>query len=254
MSMLKENSHRACAGFVAEYEPQVDYQARLPGAAEACRKKLEVKHWVIGPVAVLRDIEKRVLLTISHRNIGLHFLGAASLQSDVSLYSAVARLGLEKMAVRKLKRLGMKIDLFLPLQMSHEELVKLMFGTFFAPAQELESLCGKIDDGMVMLHGSRSGMKLVLQVAPVTAEQATNWLMAFPNLEHFLDPKLLDTGVKDFKDRIAEESVMLDIDLSRLNADLEDLPYFFSNVLKESEAIADEVTRMLKALPATGGR
>jgi hypothetical protein len=76
--------------------------------------------------------------------------------------------------------------------------------------------------------------------------------MGFPNLEHFLEPKLLDMGVKDFNDRIAEDGVILDIDLSRINADPQDVPYFLSNVLQESEAIADDVTRMLRALPATG--
>jgi hypothetical protein len=253
--MLKANSHRACATFAADYEPQVDFQARLPGAAEACRKKLDVKQWALGAGALLlRDIEKRVLLTVDHRRVGLQFLGMTPLQADVNRYSAVVRLALDKMAVQKLQRIGMKIQVFLSLKMSHEELVKLMFGTFFAPAQDLESLCGKIDDGLVQLHGTRGGMKLVVVVVPFTAEQATTWFMAFPNLEHFLEPKLLDTGVKDFKDRIAEDGLLLDIDLSRLNADPEDVPYFFTNVLQESEAIADGVTRMLKTLPATGGR
>jgi hypothetical protein len=252
--MLKANSRRACATFVADYEPQVDYLDRLPAAAEACRKMLNVKQWAFGAAAVLREIEHRVLLSIDHRRVGLQFLGMTPLQADVNRYSAVVRLALDKMAVQKLQRIGMKIQVFLSLKMSHEELVKLMFGTFFAAAEDLESLCGKIDDGLVQLHGTRGGMKLVVVVVPVTAEQATTWFMAFPNLEHFLEPKLLDTGVKDFKDRIAEDGLLLDIDLSRLNADPEDVPYFFTNVLQESEAIADGVTRMLKALPATGGR
>lgn len=254
MPILRENGNRACATFVADYEPQIDFQARLPAAAEACRKTLDVKHWAISGAVLLRDVEKRVLLTIDHRRVGLQFLGMAPLQADVRGYSAIARLALDKMAVRKLSRLGMKIQLYLSLKMSHEELVKLMFGTFFAPAQGLESLCGTIDDGLVQLNGTRSGMKLILWVIPVTAEQATNWFMGFPNLEHFLEPKLLDTAVKEFKDRIAEDGVLLDIDLSRTAADAEDVPYFYSNALLECEAIADGVTRILKALPSTGDR
>src|SRR5262249_3289808 len=159
------------------------------------------------------------------------FLGLSHLNTQRDHYSDLARIALDKMAVKKLSRIGMKFQVFLQLKMTHPELFKLMFGTFLTTQQDIERLCGKVDDGLVQLHGTRGGLKLILIVAPVTVEQATNWFMAIPNLEHFLEPKLIDTGVKDFKDRVSEESLLLDIDLFRMNADLADIPFFLSNSL-----------------------
>jgi hypothetical protein len=155
---------------------------------------------------------------------------------------------LGRLEIRRLKRIGFKAITFLPLQMSHAEMVTLLSGSYLVPSSELESICGKLEDVMLQLHGYRTGMKLTLTLAPQTPEQAGATFMAQPNLGHFLEPPMLDTAAKEFKDRIAQDCLFLDVDLSRQDIPTSELPSFLKAALDEANTVAESAVLKLKSL------
>jgi hypothetical protein len=125
----------------------------------------------------------------------------------------------------------------------------LMFGSYLLPAAELQDVCGKLEDVLVQLHGDQEGMKLQLILAPMTADQAVQQFQAIPNLETFLEPKLFDVGLKEFKDRIAQDCFFVSADLSRADVPITEVSFFTRKSLEVADTIMGVAIQKLKSLP-----
>jgi hypothetical protein len=69
------------------------------------------------------------------------------------------------------------------------------------------------------------------------------------NLDQLVEPKLFDTGLKEFRDRIAMDCLLFDIDLSLENATLERISDFTKQSLEAADDIAEATVARLKRLP-----
>jgi len=129
-----------------------------------------------------------------------------------------------------------------------------MFGSYLVPAAELRDVCGTLEDVLVQLHGDHGDMKLQLVLAPMTADQAGKQFMATNNLESFLEPKLVDTGVKEFKDRIGTECFYVSADLSREDVSAAEISLFLKHALDAADLITEAAVQRLKSLQFKKGQ
>ncbi len=247
--MLEGYSGRSLRAVAADYEPQVGFATKLSDAAEAIQAKLAAEHWGFGTGSYLfRDPNSRFLLHLDFRRVSCQTLGLVNWQKRLEEYSSILRVALDRMKIKTLKRVGFKVSSFLPLGLSHSEMADLIFGSYLLPAEELKDVCGKAEDALVQLHGAYKMMKLQLIVAPMSVEQASKQFLSMPNLEHFLEPKLLDTGVKEFGDRLKEACLYIDVDLARTDCEVADLHLFLKDSLEGTQSICEQAVLRFKSL------
>jgi hypothetical protein len=253
--MLKSHPDRVCTICAVDFEPIVGFCRRLPEAVEAAQARLKAAHWASSTVAyVLRDTVRRRILVLDFRRCQFQTLGLEGWQKDLDENAAIIRVTLETLGVARLKRVGFQAQAFLPLGMSQREMADLMFGSYLLPAVELQDVCGKLEDVLVQLHGEREGMKLQLILAPMTADQAVQQFQLTPNLETFLEPKLFDMGLKEFKDRIAQDCFFVSADLSRADVPTTEVSLFSRTSLEAADTITGAAVQKLKSLRVKKGR
>ena len=252
--MLKEHPNSVFVSFALDFEAQIGYARRLSEAAEAVQGRLSVKYWSCTRERYfLRDTEKRSSVSLEFNRFGYMGLGLGGWRSGVNDYVSLFKLGLERMGVQKLTRMGFKAQAFISVDMTHREICELMFGSFLVEAKDLETICGKPEDVLVQLHGSYKGLKTQTIIAPVNAEQSAQTFMSNPALELLFEPKLYDSGLKDFRDRIARDCLIVDSDLSQSDATPDAIQDFARESLEAAEQIAEATVYRLKRMQRKRG-
>ncbi len=252
--MLKANADRVWTFFAADFEPLVGFEAKLAGAAEAMQSRLKAPHWGYAPGRyVLRDTVQRLLAIVDFRRVFFQSLGLGVWQKNLDEYAEVIKVGLQKLGVQQLKRIGFQATANLAIGMSHKEMAELMFGSYIRPARELQDVASNFDDVLLQLYGEEKGIKFQLTVAPMTQEQAVATFMATGNLEVFLEPKLVDAGVKEFKDRIATDCFHVSLDLSRSDVAQAEIPIFLRQSLDLADTMSAAAIQKLKSLRVKKG-
>ena len=247
--MLKEHSNRICVFFALDFEAQLGYARRLSEAAEAVQGRFSAKHWSCSTERYfLRDTSNRFFLSLEYARFGYTGLGLNAWVDGIGSFADYFRVGLEKMGVQKLRRIGFKAQAFIPVEMSHHEICELMFGSFLVEAKDLEPICGKPDDLLIQLHGTHRGLKTQTVIAPVNAEQAVQSFTATPNLEFLAESKLYDNGIKEFRDRIAHDCLIVDSDISRNDLTPREIQGFARDALDAAEYISEAVVFRLKRM------
>ena len=247
--MLEDHFGRMCTAFAADYEPKIGFANKLSDAAEAIHRKLAAEHWGAGVGNYLiRDPKTRFILNLDFRRLSCQTLGLASWQKRLGDLGPVIKTALEKMDVEIIKHASFKLSSFLHLGMSHSEMAGLMFGAFLLPAPELEIVCEKLEDTLIQLHGTHKNMKNLLILAPMTIEHSIQQFLMIPNLEHFLEPKLLDTGIKEFRDRLSAPCFFVDVDLACTDCVVADVPRFLKDSLDGALHICEQAVLRLKSL------
>lgn len=254
--MLKEHPDRVFVNFAVDFDAQIGYARRLSEAVEAVHGRLPTKQWACTTERYyLRDIEKRFVLSLEFARIGFTSLGLDTWTTRMTEFVSLFKLGLDTMGVEKLKRVGFKTQAFIATGMSHSEMCDLMFGSFLVEAKELENVCGKPTDTLVQLHGTHKGMRTLTVITPANSEQSAQSFMANPGLDLLVEPKLYDTGLRDFRDRIPKECLLIENDLFQLDPAPSDIQGFARESLEASEDIAEAVIFKLKRIQGRrGGR
>jgi hypothetical protein len=236
--------------FAADYQPEVGFMKRLPDAAEILRAALKTQNW--GTTAAsgyfVRDLTKRLFFTIDLQRLGGQAIGVQAWESSLNDYASAFRHILEQLGVKTLKRIGFRVQTFVPTGMSHAEMVDLSYGSFLAPAQELKDICGKPEDALAQLHGAFEDMKLQLIIAPMNSEHVNLQIGAVPNLEHFLESRFFDSGLKEFRERVMSDCLFIDIDLSRQNYNYADVLVFMRESFRAADTVATLAIERLKSL------
>lgn len=254
--MLKEYPDRVCVGFTLDFEAQIGYARWLSETIEAVQARLPTKLWACSTERYfLRQPENRLFVSFEYARFGFMGLGLDAWMSGLDDYVSLFRMALERMGVEKLKRMSFRTQSFLPVGMTHSETCELMFGSFLVEAKELETICGKPNDLLVQLHGTYKGLITRTVIAPVNTEQAVESFINNPNLELMLEPKLYDTGLKDFRDRIATDCLIVEGDLSQTDTTTDAIQVFARDSLNAADKIAAAVVHRLKRkLTKTGGK
>lgn len=253
--MLKKHSNRICTYFKVDYDPQ--FGSELAQAGDRMYKELSPPKWGLGPpsVYVFAWPSERYFLEFAFRAIAWQALGMGEWADNRQEHLKSIRTGLDALGVVKLNRIGFKVSAYLPLEMSHQELCDLMFGSFLAPAAEWRDEWGDSVDPWLTLEGDRNGFKYVTTVSPMNTHQIASVFRQHKNLERFVEDKFLDTGVKEFHDRItASDCLFFDIDLSQTDVDAHSLDAFARDSLAEAERVAEWCVRRLRSQPPSGGK
>jgi len=248
--MLNRHSNRVCTIFIADFEPLIGFARKLSDAAEAVQSALQAPSWGFGTGGyLLRHISRRFLFILEFRRICTQTLGLDDWQNNLSQNTHLIKTALEKAGVTKLKRLGFKTTAYLPQgAMSHAEICALMFGSFLAPATEIESLTGKPTDVLLHLYGKHKNMNLQLNLNPMTAAQVATSFMETPNLEQFVEAQLLDPGIREFKATVSVDCLCVEVDLHRKDVNVGDVALFLKESLDGTHTLTESAVHTLQSL------
>ena len=248
--MLAKNADRTCTYFAIDYEPLVGPKlGELAG--QICAKYKPDNLGMAIPTAYSFGWPgKKSLLTMGVKRIAWQSLGLSQWQERLKDDGAMFRSSIEVLGVKEIKRIGFKVTAFLPLQMSHAELCNLMFGSFMAPLEELETVLGHPKDPLFHVEGEYDGFEYLLDLTAVSKAQITQAFHSIPNLDHFVSDKFLDCSLRDFHDRIAaSDCVSFDIDLFQKNVAAASLETFLKSSFSKAEEMADKCVRRLQCKP-----
>ena len=253
--MLKKYSDRICTYFLAEYEPR--FGPALGKASDDLFQECSPPRVGLGaPLTYIFSWpSQRYFVLLSFSQVAWQALGLAEWRENRQRHVNTIRAALETLEVGKLKRIGFKVTAYFPLEMSHQELCDLMFGSFLASSDEWGDVWGESVDPLLRLEGERQGLKYVAAISPMNTRQSAANFRQHKNLEQFVEDKFLDTGVKDFEARLtASDCLFFDIDLSQNDVATEALDKFTQDSLTQAEQLADWCVRHLRSQPTTGAK
>ncbi len=253
--MLADHADRICTAFAVDFEPQ--FGVAVANAADAIYgkyKPAEVN--AHPPVAYFyRWPEERKFLLIGHQRVAWQTLGLSAWRDHLNDHAGVVRMALTVIGAERLKRIGFRVTAFFPLEMSHAEMTDLLFGSFLVPKQDLKEVGGEVTDSLVQLEGKHHGFEYLFRISPMTRQQSSDGFLASPNLEQFIQKKFLDSGIKDFHDRITQsDSLWFDLDLFQKDVKVDVVDTFLRESLGAAEAVGDACVRRLKSKPIKKGK
>lgn len=252
-SVLRLHADHAVTIFSAHCEPQIAYARKLPNIVEAVLKRNKAPHWAsTAQQYTIRETNKKFFYHFDHQVFFCQTLGLDPWVANLDDHIDVMSLAFSKMDVTRIKRLGFQVTIQLPLEMSHSEMCDLMFGSYLVGHEELSATYGKMDDVLLQLYGSYKGIKSQTTIAPQTVEQSRKTFLATPNLDAFVEPKYLDTCIKEHYDRISKECLSLAIDMSKEDVAVSALRKTLQDSFEGAEKIADGTVLRIKGLNPRG--
>jgi len=253
--MLTKHASRVCTFFAVDFGPQ--FGTRLANAAEEIFTQFAPEKWHVQMPASYSFLwpSERRLMILNFQRIAWQTLGLSAWQDKLDERAAIIKTALRIVGIEEFKRIGFKVTAFLPLEMSHLELSQLMFGSFLAAAEELADVCGEPKDPLVHLQGEKDNMQYALVLSAMTTQQASDQFLQTVNLAYFRESKFLDTSVKDFHDRIAENDCFyVDLDLFRRDVPANTLDTFLKRSLANSEELTTACVQRLRSQPIKIGK
>lgn len=252
-SVLRQYADHAMTFFSAHFEPQIAYAKKLPNIAEAVLKRSKAPHWAsTSEKYLIRETNKKFLYQFDHQTFFCQTLGLQPWVANFDDHIEVMSIAFNKMDVTRIKRLDFQVSVQLPLEMSHPEMCDLMFGSYLVAREELDTTYGNLNDLWVQLHGSYNGIKSQTTIAPQTVEQSRRSFLSIGNLEVFVEPKLLDTCIKEHYERISKECLSLVIDMVKEEVAVSALRSMLVDSLEGAQKIADGTVLRIKSLNPKG--
>ena len=249
--MLTRYPDRVVVHTAVVFEPDIRFHQMLTEEAAFVQSKIKAKYWTYGPeVYILRDTEKRYFVALGNRALQFTGLGLSTWIAGRTEYARMFVHSLKAIGVEKLIKASFKTTAFLPIDMSFAEISTLVFGSFLVEATELEPILGKATDAWAQIHSTYKGLKTVTTIAPQNVDQVSQTFMGIPNIEHLLEPKMYDTGLKEFRDRIAIDCLMVETELSIENAQIDAIDEFTKKSLDAADEIAAAAVARLRKIPA----
>ncbi len=253
--MLTDHADRIGTAFAVDFAPQ--FGVKVANAADEIYVKYEPAEVNAAPPVTYfyRWPADQRFLFMSHQRIAWHTLGLSWWREHLNEHGAVVRTALNVIGVQRLKRIGFRVSAYLPLEMSHAEMTDLLFGSFLVPRKNLEEAGGEVTDSLVQLEGKHHGFEYLLRISPMTKQQISDGFLALPNLEQFMRNKFVDSGIKDFYDRITQsDSLLFDLDLFQKDLQVDVVDNFLRESLCAAEAMADVCVRQLRSKPVKNGK
>ena len=240
--LLRSHSNRAIAIVLANFEPQISFLKRIPNAAEAVMKRIKAPHWGMSPDNrfLIRETTKKFIYVIDFQSFFCQTLGLDPWIENIDDHIESMSIAFNKMDVTRLKSVAFVVAAWIPLGMSHAEICDLVFGSLMVNRSELASTYGNLGDVLLQLHGTLNGFQTRTIIAPQTVEQAGAAFLATNHLDSLLEPRLLDTSVKDFHDQISHECLFMSIELKSTDFPVSSIGTFVRDAMEAAERIAEE--------------
>ncbi len=202
--MLSKYASRAIVFFAADFEPVLG-----PGpasAAEELRKAYHPTGLAVSANAIgLRWPAERACLAVSNNRVQIQTLGLGTWEEGAGQWISMVQKVLDVLESEKVKQVGIRIVVHIPLDMSHAEMARLMFGSFLVPIEEFEQVIDDPGDPLLQINGRRGPLECQIILTAANKTQISQGVLQVPNMEAFLSERFLDTGVKDFHDRISSQ-------------------------------------------------
>jgi hypothetical protein len=247
--MLSELADRTIATLFVELEPQLKFIRTLQTAAEEVRERLNAPHWsVTNHNYVIRDPANGWLIGMNVNRIVIQTLASSVWFDMPDQLCSTLGAAIEKVEVKAVKRVALKFQVYVPLKMTHPEIVDLIFGSYMLDRSVFKSICGEVKDAIVQLHGERHGLRNSVQLTPQTAEEAVAGYLNNPNLEHFLEKRYVDPRVGDFQKRIEEDVLLFDAEVWQKDPAPATIPGFLKGAVGGCEHLCTSATKHLQGL------
>mgnify|MGYP001148488107 CR=1 FL=1 len=251
--MALQYNDKALSYIAFNYEPQPGFVRKLSEAFEAVQTKFQFKIWAIAPDKYfIRNVEKRYIISFELNRLGFFGLGLDVLRQEHAKLADIFVMAFEVMGVATVKRSGLRVTAFIPVDMSHHEICKLMFGSFLQDEKTYEPLCGSPKDVLIQVHGTQRELDTKTIIAAMTGEQVGSHIASLSNLEMLVEPRLYDEALIHFRSRAMQDCLFIDNDLSRDDRTPTSIPEFLSRALSVSEYMAETSVYRLKAIQKRG--
>ncbi|MFM9963204.1 MAG: hypothetical protein ACKV2Q_18505 [Planctomycetaceae bacterium] len=252
--MLKQHSDRVVAHFAADFQPQVSFLRKLPEVAESLVGSLKWKDWFINPNRILLvERDKGMVFSMDHRRLTWQVLGLNQWRSELTEFVTSTLEALRIFEVSDLKRIGFKVQAFLPLELSQSELMKLCFDSFYVSADDLADIIGNPYDCVVNLFGNKNNQKFALQLLPMKATEASETFRgSVGHLDKLIDNLFVDNIVRAFHSRISQaDCFCFDMDVFQEEQRPSDILGFASDALHLADESCNACVARVKSLPRT---
>jgi hypothetical protein len=238
--------------FAADYEVEPAQISQLPRAVQVIKDAVKPEKWTVQEGWYhLYQPQDRIVWSIANGRIAFRTLGATPSeflrQSTAPISAALSAVG-----ARATKRLGLKLSVFVPLKMTHTEMVELMFGSYLVPPKELRAPDDKIDDVAIHLYGTRNGLKYHMEITPQSDKQVGEQVRGNPNLRQFLGDEWLDSGVRDFLSRVVQDALLVDVDVYAHDESIDMLESFLKRAMATAHAIVEEAVARCQSTQTEG--
>lgn len=250
--MLEKYKDRACTYFAIDYDLLLG--SRLLDAAEVVSAEYRPARTGFG-TSHFYDFQWPAELwrcLVGPKRIAIETLGSSPWLDHLDSRANLLLKLLEKLRVEAIKRIGFKVVVFIPLQMTHREATELFVSNFLNESEQLSAIFGKKLDPELHIEGDLDEFRYSLNLDVMTEEETSRRFLELNNLETFLNEKLLDDRVKRFHDRITERTCLFfDVDLYRNDLTAPDVKSFAKNAIESAGELAANLVRQLKSeLPA----
>lgn len=251
IAMLKRHADRTCVVFAVDHEVRL-----LGGVAEAddqLRRELKPAHVnIVMPSGYnLAFPARRYYFTLMLNRIMWQSLGVSEWRDNWNEHLRAIQTALRMRDVQRCSRVGFKVTAYIPLQMAHSEICRLMFGAFLSPLEDMDAVLKPLNDPLVQFQGECGGVSYLLVLSAMSRKQAVESFRSNRNLELFLGDKLTDSGIRDFQQRLeSSDCLFFDIDVSRTEVPVEDLSDFVTKSLVEADRMVEASVRQLQSKPS----
>jgi hypothetical protein len=239
---------RMVVWFAAALEPEPRYVPNLGQAMQAVKDRMPGDWSVNQGHQILRNVKDQWVFTSVANRLGFQTLGWKFWEREQENILQAASDWLRILGANQVKRIGFKTLTFVPMQMTHPEIVKLTFGSLAVEAEQLESACGELDDISVNFWGKKNGLKYVLSVLPQTAEQASRHIGQLGNLDHFMDTSWGDPQAQSFARHISADALTIDIDFGATEESTDRLTFFVKQAIATGDEIREKIITKVKGM------
>ena len=183
-AMLSKYATRSLTFFAVEFEPL--WGLSLGQAVEEVRNVYHPP--LIAQSAnsfALRWPEDRGVLVISNNRVQVQTLGLNKWEDRAEDWVAMVISVLNALKVEKAAWAGFRVIAYIPLEMSHAEMSRLMFGSFLMPVEEFQQVFDDPDDPVVQIKGKRGSLECQVVVTAANRLQITEGFSAASEFGRF---------------------------------------------------------------------
>jgi hypothetical protein len=234
--------------FVAQFEPQILFVEKLPGAAKAVLRSTKAPHWgTNAQTYTIRHTSLKYIYILDHHSVIIQSLSVSALQDHLEMHQLALAGALGNMGIDKLRKLTLKLEVQIPLGMEHSQIFDLWSGAFLPNADLLAPI--ELEDGLIQLHGTLGEKKLMLVAAPQTAEQSARRFLGNPNLSFFDDNVMISDTIMKRHSLVNEDSLAVTIEVTQESVPSGKVVPFIRAGLTAAEELIETTMRILHSRP-----
>lgn len=251
--MLDEYSDTSFLNFALDFQADPGQLSRLAEAAQACFEAIAANNfggnWNL---VVCRNQAEGSAISVSPGRIGVQTLTTERWRARSEAILAGVAVAARVLGCQSARRAIMRVVTFSPVDMTHQELVTLFFGTYLPAVADLNGEThGEICDTLVQLYGRHRNFDYKLGLAPQTPDQAFQQVTRETNLIENLAPSRFDDeAFTRLTQRVKRVVLNVEVEVWRERQPIADLPLFTRDALAAIDALGNTSIGNIRGIPA----